>query len=261
MEFWDVIILGIIQGLTEFLPISSSGHLVVSQHILGIDVPGVSLEIWLHFGTFVAVLVYYCKRLIEMSKALFGFGENREENLRLLLAIIVGTIPAVIIGLSLKSTIESAFGSPAFASAMLIVTGFILLASGMARDKKMPINIPRGLAIGIAQALAILPGISRSGSTITCAMLLGIKPSKAAEFSFLLAIPAIGGAFLLDLISSDMEVFSGSDMGLYILGALVSFVFGLLSIHYLLKLIASGKFFIFGFYCLVVGIISYIFIN
>ncbi|MEE9443379.1 MAG: undecaprenyl-diphosphatase UppP [candidate division Zixibacteria bacterium] len=261
MEFWDVLILGVIQGLTEFLPISSSGHLVISQHMLGIKAPGVSLEIWLHFGTLVAVLVYYYKRLFGIVKALLGHSENRDENLRLLLAIIVGTIPAVIVGFSLKSSIESAFGSTAFTSAMLVVTGMILLASGLARNKNLQINIPRGFAIGIAQALAILPGISRSGSTITYAMLLGIKPAKAAEFSFLLAIPAIGGAFLLDLLSSDNMAWSGSEIGLYLIGALVSFVFGLLSIHYLLKLIARGKFFIFGFYCLAAGIISFIFVN
>ncbi|MFH1701396.1 MAG: undecaprenyl-diphosphatase UppP [Candidatus Zixiibacteriota bacterium] len=261
MEFWDVLILGTIQGLTEFLPISSSGHLVISQYLLGIKAPGVSLEIWLHFGTLIAVLVYYFRRLLEIAKALIGRSENRDENLRLLMAIIIGTTPAAVIGLSFKSSIEAAFGSPSFVSAMLVVTGVILLLSGLARNKNLQINMPRGLGIGMAQALAILPGLSRSGSTITCAMLLGVKPKQAAEFSFLLAIPAIGGAFVLDLISSDISVWSGNELGLFLIGALVSFVIGLLSIHYLLKLIARGKFYIFGFYCFAAGIISYIFIN
>ena len=230
MTFAEAIILGIIQGLTEFLPVSSSGHLVISEHMLKISMPGVSLEIWLHFGTLVAVLVYFSPKIISLFKGvLVPSDPDSGEMRRLLWALIVGTVPAVIVGLFFKDFFESAFEAPTFAAAMLIVTG-------------------------LAQALAILPGISRSGSTIVTGMFLGVKPDKAAEFSFLLAIPAVGGAFLLDLMEHSSLLFGGDAMVHYLVGAAVSFLTGILSIHFLLRLIKRGKLFYFGFYCVVVGI-------
>ncbi|MCK5127777.1 MAG: undecaprenyl-diphosphatase UppP [candidate division Zixibacteria bacterium] len=262
MTVWDAIILGIVQGLTEFLPISSSGHLVLCQHILGVKTPGVSLEIWLHLGTFVAVIGYFYKKIIVLTKSLLPGNVESETtyNRKTILAIIIGTIPAVVVGLGLKSYIESVFSSPVFASSMLLVTAAILFASAFAKNKKLPLTLPKGLVIGLSQAVAILPGISRSGSTITCAMLLGMKPSEAAEFSFLLAIPAVGGAFLLDLISHGRTFFTGDEIMLYLIGTAASFIFGLLSIHYLLKIIKKGSFYLFGFYCLAAGIISLVYI-
>ncbi len=262
MTIWDAIILGIVQGLTEFLPISSSGHLVISEHILGVSMPGISFEVWLHFGTLVAVLVYFYKRILALMQSFLpGNNDETAYNRKTVLAIIVGTIPAVIIGLGLKSFIENAFSSPAFAASMLIVTGVFLLTSALAKNKSLGITIPRGLIIGLAQAAAILPGISRSGSTITAAMFLGMKPSEAAEFSFLLAIPAVGGAFLLDILSAGSSILEGNNLSLYIVGTIVSFFFGLVSIHYLLKIVKKGSFYVFGFYCLAAGIASLIYVN
>ncbi|MEZ5359018.1 MAG: undecaprenyl-diphosphatase UppP [Candidatus Zixiibacteriota bacterium] len=262
MTVWDAIILGIVQGLTEFLPISSSGHLVISEHLLGVTMPGISFEVWLHFGTLIAVLVYFFKRIVLLLTALIpGGGEDATYRRTTVWAIVVGTVPAVVVGLLLKSTIEEAFSSPVFASSMLLVTGAFLLLSVLAKNKQLGVTIPKGLYIGLAQAFAILPGISRSGSTITMAMFLGMKPSEAAEFSFLLAIPAVGGAFLLDMLSAGGELFTGDAFMLYIVGTMVSFVFGLLSIHYLLKIVKKGSFYFFGFYCLAAGIVSLIYVS
>lgn len=263
MTLWDAIILGVVQGLTEFLPISSSGHLVISKHILGVTMPGISFEVWLHFGTLIAVLVYFYRRILQLLLALKPGETTKDIAYRrtTIWAIIVGTLPAVAVGLTLKSSIENAFSSPVFVSSMLICTGVLLLLSILAKNKNLGITIPKGLAIGLAQAMAILPGISRSGSTITAAMFLGMKPSEAAEFSFLLAVPAVGGAFLLDVLSVGSDVFAGDSLLLYIVGTAVSFVFGLLSIHYLLKIVKKGSFYVFGFYCLAAGIVSLIYVN
>lgn len=262
MTIWDSIILGIVQGLTEFLPISSSGHLVISERILGLTMPGISFEVWLHLGTLIAVLVYFFRHIIQLLTALApGGGEDIAYRRTTIWAIVIGTLPAVAVGLLLKSTIEEAFSSPVFASSMLLVTGVFLLLSALAKNKKLGVTIPRGLVIGVAQACAIMPGISRSGSTITTAMFLGMKPSEAAEFSFLLAIPAIGGAFLLDILSTGGDLFAGGDLMLYIVGTVVSFIFGLLSIHYLLKIVKKGSFYFFGFYCLAAGIVSLIYVS
>ncbi|MCP4568169.1 MAG: undecaprenyl-diphosphate phosphatase [FCB group bacterium] len=254
MNAIDAIILGIIQGLTEFLPVSSSGHLVIGETLLGLDTPGISLEVWLHVGTLVAVVGYFHRRITALVRSIFS-SESEEllENRKLWKALIIGTLPAIVVGISLKAMIESTFDSPVLASGMLLVTGTMLLLTPLAQNKLRAIDHSRGFFIGLAQAVAILPGISRSGSTIACAMFLGIKPALAAEFSFLLAVPAIIGAFLLDFVTSGEKLFEAATLPLFLLGAAVSFIFGLLSIHYLLKLIKKGKLFYFGFYCLVVG--------
>lgn len=263
MDILSVVILGIVQGLTEFLPISSSGHLVICEHMLGLSYPGMSLEIWLHFGTLLSVLVYFRRRLLELAGSILPGAPKSETtaNRKMLLALVVGTLPAVVIGLSFRSSFEAAFDSPRFASAMLVVTGIILLSTRLAGISGRYVTIPRGFWIGWAQAVAILPGISRSGSTISAALFLGIRPALAAEFSFLLAIPAIGGAFLLDIFSSGGIAFTPGEMGMLLVGTTTAFVFGVAAIYSLLKIIGRGKFFLFGFYCLVAGTVSLIFMS
>lgn len=260
MNFFDALILGVIQGLTEFLPISSSGHLVITQRLLGVSVPGLHLEIWLHLGTLVAVLVYFRRQIYTIVQAiLFLAGAPEpEKNRRLFWAVVIGTIPAGVIGVSLEKYIDRAFHAPEFASLMLMVTGIILLLTRLAVNKLKPLTVTRGFIVGCAQAVAILPGISRSGTTISGAMFLGMEPPLAAEFSFLLAIPAIGGAFLLDTLSSGTGFIGSGTRVVYAVGALASFLVGLLAIHYLLKIVATGRFYLFGLYCLVAGAVSFI---
>lgn len=261
MNLIGAVILGLLQGLTEFLPVSSSGHLVIGEYLLGLRMPGVTLEIWLHLGTLLAVLVYFRRSTFSLVRSIFLIRhETDQSNRQLALAIIIGSIPAAVVGVLFKAVIEEAFSSAQLAAAMLLITGAILIISNWARNQNLNINIGRGFIVGLAQAAAILPGISRSGSTISVAMLMGVDPSRAAEFSFLLSIPAVGGAFLFDLISSGREVFHSGNMGAYIIGMAVSFGVGYLSIHYLLKIIRRGRFYIFGFYCLAVGALSLIYL-
>jgi undecaprenyl-diphosphatase len=260
MTFLDAVILGIIQGLTEFLPVSSSGHLVIGETLLGLKSPGLSFDVWLHFGTLLAVLVYFYRRLLNIFRTAIN-GVNPEEtsvNRRLLGALAVGTIPAVIGGWLLKSVIESVFDLPWFAALMLIITGLILLATHWATGADRNVDLPRGLTIGMAQLAAILPGISRSGSTIACAMFLGVEPAVAAEFSFLLAAPIIALVFVYNLITSGGVLLASNEIWTYLAGTAVSFMVGMLAIHFLLKIVRTGKFYLFGFYCLVAGVISFI---
>jgi len=260
MTIIDAVILGIIQGLTEFLPISSSGHLVIGESLLGLSSPGISLEIWLHFGTLLAVVIYFRRRFYDIFRAAFGGGKREEQSMNrtILAALVTGTVPAAIVGVLFKTGIETAFDWPHLAAVMLVVTGIILISTRWSRNRGRAINVPRGLAVGCAQVLAILPGISRSGSTIACGMFLGIKPSLAAEFSFLLAAPIIALAFFYDVVFNGAALFASDRVGLYLVGMAVSFVIGMLAIHFLLKIIRGGKFYVFGFYCLVAGVVSYI---
>jgi len=263
MTFLDAIILGVIQGLTEFLPVSSSGHLVIGEALLGLNTPGVSLEIWLHFGTLMAVLIYFRRRLVDLFRVAIGGGDKSSKNTNrtLLGAIVIGTLPAIVAGLLFKSLIESVFDSPRFAAAMLIVTGLILILTLRAKNTGRKINLPNGLVIGLAQMAAILPGISRSGSTIACAMFLGVEPAVAAEFSFLLAAPIIALAFGYDLVFSGAALFSSDMILLYLAGTAAAFAIGMLAIHYLLRIIRTGRFYLFGFYCFAAGAISLILLN
>jgi undecaprenyl-diphosphatase len=249
MSYLDAVILGIIQGLTEFLPVSSSGHLVLSQKLLEVDDPGVSFEILVHVATLFSVLIYFRGRISAMVRSLFD--TSLPEARRLILYILVGTIPAVVIGLLLKDQIESAFESPLMASAMLIVTGLILLSTRLAPRQTRPLGPGRALAIGVGQALAILPGISRSGTTITAGMLLGVAPDRAAEFSFLLAIPAIAGAAVLDI--GDLSMLPSANLGPYLVGGVVAFAVALVAVYLVLEAVRRGRFQWFGYYCLAAG--------
>ena len=182
MNIIEALILGSLQGLTEFLPISSSGHLVLGQRFLDLSLPGNFFEVLVHIGTLCSIL-----------------GVFRNDILKL----VMGTIPAVLIGLTLKDKIGQLFEHPFAVSYSLIATGLWLIMTKWFVNKHSSINLKNGFLIGCAQAVAIIPGISRSGATIGAAMLLGISPEKAAKFSFLLAIPAISGAGLLTAIDID----------------------------------------------------------
>ncbi|UCE67870.1 MAG: undecaprenyl-diphosphate phosphatase, partial [Candidatus Zixiibacteriota bacterium] len=179
MDLFESLILGLVQGLTEFLPVSSSGHLVISEGLFGIKSDDIIFEILVHLGTLIAVLIYFRKKIYGIIKAIFAAAfdksaRNQNPDLKLALFLIIGTIPAVIIGLLFKSHIVEAFNSPRWASGMLLVTALILFSTKWASDRSRKINGARSLAIGFAQALAIMPGISRSGSTISMGMWLGM---------------------------------------------------------------------------------------
>ena len=191
-------VLAVLQGLTEFLPVSSSGHLVLAQAAMGIDDPAIVVDVALHVGTLFAVLVVYRRDLASLARGLFD-GRWREP-----LLLVLGTLPAVVVGLGFRDQVEVAFESPRTAAYGLFATAAMLFAGEAFRRRRLgmepgPLSWRIALGVGIAQALAICPGISRSGSTIACGLALGLAPAAAARFSFLLAIPAIGGAALLQL--------------------------------------------------------------
>ena len=257
MDLWQAIELGVVQGLTEFLPVSSSGHLVLTEHFLGIDPPGITFEIVLHLGTLIAVLIYFRHQLSNILSAIARkeSAASRLSGWWFVLALCVATIPAGVAGLLFKTQVEAAFSSPRAAAAFLLVTGTLLVGTHFAPRKQHPLNLFRALLIGCAQAVALLPGVSRSGSTISTAILLGVTPAAGAEFSFLLSIPAILGATMLT-VGEVAEGLSGSGAAIYAVGGIVAAVVGYASLWLLFGMIKKGRFWWFGLYCLAVGIAS-----
>ncbi len=262
MDILKVIILGIVQGLTEFLPVSSSGHLVLAAELLNFHEEGVAFEVFVHLGTLLSVLIVFSKDVQKMILAPFQFistgfkKEGTKEYLFWDLYILVGTIPAAVIGLSFKSRIEAAFSDIALVIMMLAVTGTILLLSRYMPEKDQKMTVIKSLLIGISQAFAILPGISRSGSTIVTGILLGIDKEQAARFSFLLAIPAILGASVIkikDLIEIDSY---STPISYLVIGAVVSFIAGYFAIIWLLDVVRKGRLEWFAIYCYLIVIIS-----
>ncbi len=253
MNLFDVIILGVLQGLTEFLPISSSAHLVISQYLLGIQIPGNALEVILHVGTLFSVVAVFRKDIISLLSTL-----KESETQKYIFYIIIGTLPAVVVGLLFKEKIESAFDSVTLVAVMLLATGVILILTKWVKNRKKELNSGNGLLIGMAQALAIIPGLSRSGLTISMGLFLGIPAEVVARFSFLLAIPAIAGAGLLttlDLIGTDVTILS---IPLVLTGFISSFIVGWVALKWLIGLLKTGKFHWFGVYCVGVGILIWI---
>ncbi|MBD3385023.1 undecaprenyl-diphosphate phosphatase [candidate division KSB1 bacterium] len=272
MEISDAILLGILQGLTEFLPISSSGHLVLGQYLLGIENQGILFEVIVHFGTLMAVLLAFRKDIYAMLaslRPLFGAGSlkkagaafNASENMRWTFYILLATLPAVVVGLWLEDRIEAAFASPYLVSFMLLGTAAILLATKFFKASGRPLQSRSALIIGLAQALAILPGISRSGSTISAGLWQHLSGNDAARFSFLLSIPAILGATLLksvDLFQQHLEV---SVLATLLVGFLFSFVSGYFGIILLLNIVKKGKLYWFAPYCVIIAILGLVFFS
>lgn len=249
MTYLDAIILGILQGLTEFLPVSSSGHLVLTQELLGINVPGLAFELLAHLGTLGAVIVFFRKSIWRLAKALFGDGSK--EDRAMILWLVVATIPAGLVGVTLEDFFDQAFSDPLITAGMLLVTGVILLATRLVKPGTQLVGWKSSLAMGCGQAMAIMPGISRSGTSIAAGIFAKVEPSRAAEFSFLMAIPAIGGAVVLkadELIQLDQAL-----IGPYLVGAALSFATGLLAVYVVLEAIRRGKFDYFAYYCFAAG--------
>ncbi len=261
MSVLEAIILGLVQGLTEFLPVSSSGHLVLSQKLLGVDDQGVTFEVMVHFGTLLSVVIYFWKQLWNMLLSILPpFREDLAKERKMIVYLAIASIPAAIVGFSpLKDVFEGTYEKPAIVGLLLMLTGGILfLPRLIAKRQKEPsdVNAKSAIFMGIGQAFAILPGISRSGSTIVSGMLSGAKSSAAAEFSFLMAIPAIAAAAVLELrhLPNESELFTN-----YLVGAGVAFVSGLIAIYTVLAAIRRGKFEYFGIYCLIAGLAAFLY--
>ncbi|MEG2415392.1 MAG: undecaprenyl-diphosphate phosphatase [Kiritimatiellia bacterium] len=255
----NMLILAIVQGLTEFLPVSSSGHLVLAKQALGFDVAsGLGVVLILHLGTLVAVFVYYWKFI---QKTVVGLFHHDAEAWRFTCAILISMIPAIIVGLLLKDNFDALEKRPEWVAAFLVVTGLILLTTRIwGRDEGKEVNSKRGWIIGLAQAFAMLPGISRSGSTIATSRFLGIASDKAAAFSFLMVVPIIIAGNALELLKGgEGGAFEGLSLGLAALGFFVSAVVGYLSVAFMVRLLNRHYFWLFGFYCIAAGTLFLVF--
>ncbi|MCA9756786.1 MAG: undecaprenyl-diphosphate phosphatase [Candidatus Eisenbacteria bacterium] len=254
------VILALIQGWTEFLPISSSGHLVLAQHLLGVESAGVALEIILHLGTVFAVILYYREDFLSILSGGWDFvrggrGPEAVSASRLILFLVLGTIPGALGGALFKDTIESAFGDVRFVCYALLFTGALLLSTLLVPRKRERLSPLRAFLVGAFQLLALLPGVSRSGSTISGGLFLGIDPEEAARFSFLLSVPIILGAVAFQLPDVGAELRAGH-LPQYLIGLVVAFVSGYVAIGAMLKIVRRGRFGFFGIYCLLVGILG-----
>src|SRR5262245_10808828 len=254
--------LGILQGLTEFLPVSSSGHLVLAQALLpNLSHPGVVFEVTLHIGTLVAVCLYFWKDLWAMALALFSPRDEKTANDRWLLwLVIIGTIPTGIIGVLFRKQFEAMFSDLRGAGIWFVITGIILFVTDRVTTRGRQLQEMRmldAIVIGIAQGVSIIPALSRSGSTIAAGILLGLDRTLLVRYSFLLSVPAIAGAFLLEVISHRHELLQGLDLIAYGLGAVVAGVVGYWSISVLLDLTRSRRLSLFAYYCFIVGAVTF----
>lgn len=260
MDIIDAIILGIIQGLTEFLPVSSSGHLELGKALLGDNsIPQESLifTIVLHFATALSTIVVFRKEVQEIVRGLFQFRRNEET--RFSLKIIISMIPAVFIGLFFEKQLEQLFGENIqLVGFMLLITALLLFLADRAKDTSKNVTYGNAFIIGVSQAIAMLPGISRSGSTISTSVLLGIDKSKAARFSFLMVVPLIFGSIAKEIIYGKISYDSQQFTPLAI-GFAAAFISGLFACTWMIKLVKNSKLTYFAIYCLIVGAITIVY--
>lgn len=253
LEYIHAVILGIVQGIAEFLPISSSGHLVIADALLkeyaGTSTPeeSATMGIALHFGTLMSILVVYRKDLVALLS-----------NYRLMFLIVCATIPVGLVGVFFKDYVDAAFGSPILTGAALLLTAAFLMAGRALKksdDELSAMTRRTAMVIGIFQAIAIIPGVSRSGSTIAAGMACGLNREHATRFSFLIAIPAIGGASVMELkdFVTGEATFHGSPWPL-ILGTVVSFVVGVFALRWLIKMVVADRLHFFAAYCVIAGL-------
>lgn len=257
MSIVEAIILGIVQGLTEFLPVSSSGHLELTKVIFGdTSVPEESLmmTVVLHAATALSTIVIFRKDIATLLSGLLQFKNN--EQFRYSLNIVLSMIPAAAVGVLFEDQIDKLFGGQILlVGTMLLVTGSLLFLADRAKSTLKSIDSKSALLIGIAQAIAILPGISRSGATISTSVLLGIDRAKAARFSFLMVVPLILGKMAKDILSGDLANTS-TDTTVLISGFVAAFIAGLLACQWMIKLVRKSQLKYFSYYCYIVGLLA-----
>lgn len=263
METVDAIILGVIQGLTEFLPVSSSGHIELGKAVLGTDLgnkeENLLFTVLVHFATALSTIIVFRKDVMELLKGLFSFKWNEET--QFISKIVLSMIPAVIVGLLFEEQLEKLFeGQIILVGFMLIITGLLLFLAGRAKRTEKGVSWKDALIIGVSQAVAMLPGISRSGATISTSVLLGNDRAKAARFSFLMVVPLIFGKIakdMLDVVKGD-TVIDNVSMTPLIAGFLAAFIVGLLACTWMISLVRKAKLHYFSYYCFAVGVLAII---
>ena len=258
MSTLEALILGLVQGLTEYLPVSSSGHLTIGAHLCGINgEENLAFTVAVHVATVLSTFVVLWSEIVWILKGLFKFQLNNET--RYAMNIVVSMIPVGVVGLFFKDTVEDIFGSGLMiVGVMLLVTAALLTFSYYAKPRqKESIGLKDAFIIGLAQACAVMPGLSRSGSTIATGLLLGNKKEKLAQFSFLMVIPPILGEALLDVLKAvkGEEAFGGVETLPLCVGFVAAFVSGCLACKWMINVVKKGKLIYFGIYCAVVGAI------
>ena len=257
MDYFLAFFLGIIQGLTEFLPVSSSGHLEILKAIFNSDYEAkesLLMTVILHFATSMSTLFIFKKEVFSIINCVFSKKKSNEKEFAI--KIIISMIPAAIVGVFFEDIIETLFnGRLILVGNMLILTGFLLFLADKSKENKNDISYLNSLIIGIAQAIAILPGISRSGATIATSVILGIDKTSSAQFSFLMVVPLIFGKVLKDLISGEVLTDSIA-FGPLLIGFIAAFFTGLLACKWMIKLVRASKLKYFSYYCFIVALIT-----
>ena len=258
MGLLEAIILGIVQGLTEFLPVSSSGHLEIVKELLNVESQEQNLlmTVVLHAATALSTIVIFWKDIKEILSGLVQFKWNEE--FKFSFKIILSMVPAACVGLLFEDEIEQLFGGQILlVGSMLLITGLLLFLADKAKKTDQKVNFSNALVIGISQAIAILPGISRSGATISTSVLLGVDREKAARFSFLMVVPLILGKMSKDILSGDLLVDSSGILPLS-LGFIAAFITGLVACKWMIKLVKNSQLKYFAYYCFTIGSITII---
>ncbi len=257
MDSLDSFILGIIQGLTEFLPVSSSGHLEIGKALLGnksMPKDSMIFTVVLHFATALSTIVVFRKDIFEIFSDLLKFDWNH--NTKFIIKILFSMIPAILIGLIFEVQLERLFsGEIILVGIMLIVTSLLLVLADRAKKTNKNVQYKNSIIIGISQAIAILPGISRSGATISTAVLLGIDKTKAARFSFLMVIPLIFGKIIKDVFSGEL-IYDSSEFSNIFIGFLSAFISGVFACTWMIKLVKNSQLKYFAIYCALAGLLA-----
>ena len=258
MSWLEALILGIVQGLTEFLPVSSSGHLELGKAIFNLSTENdMTFAVTVHGATVLSTIVVFFNELRSLLVNSFSFKWN--SSAKYVCKLLLSMIPVIIVGLFFRDFIEQFFtGNVVFVGSMLIITAVLLILASFAKDKGREISFLDSFIIGIAQAIAVLPGISRSGATISTGLLLGNKKDEMARFSFLMVLVPIIGINFLDIISGDLTADITVSYFPLVVGFLSAFITGLFACRWMIKLVKKGKLIYFGLYCLVIGIIAII---
>jgi undecaprenyl-diphosphatase len=254
MNWWQALILGLVQGLTEFLPVSSSGHLVIFRELLGAEAPqDLVFEVTVHVATVLATIVVFRKQIIDLLQGLFKFKYNTQTDF--ILKLVVSMIPVAIVGVFFKDKVEALFSSLTVVGCALLVTALLLFLSDKAKKKgDGDITFGQALIMGLGQAVAVIPGLSRSGTTISAGLLSGASRNKVAEFSFLMVLVPILGEAFLDIVSGDAAASSIGTLPLAI-GFIAAFVSGLFACKAMIALVKKAGLKWFALYCAIVGAI------
>ncbi len=263
MNVLQALILGIIQGLTEFIPVSSSGHLVLAHHALGVFDHGLAFDVALHGGTLIALILYFWKDLWRYALALF----KKSENSRLAWLLVAATIPAAIIGYLLESKAENQFRSVKLVSLNLLLFGLVMLLAEYyyqrhtSRTKLADIKSSQALTMGLAQAIAVVPGVSRSGSTITAGLFTGLDRVAATRFSFLLGIPITAGAILKVFTEGGVWQQAHQQQTIFIVGIITALLSGLFAIRFMLKYLSGHSLALFAYYRIAIAVLAIVLVT